>query len=406
MKRETFEKLKELGITFDDNFEELLVRPAEILRQKVEDEGKKLEDNLNSTNVPNEKCSCKIHTKAKNFNQLIELVKEAEDILIKNKLTDIKDRINCIRGVYYGAEWSLDYAQEKSIWRNRGFRVYTQTQVNHDARKMLKCSDACKGKLFEALFQTPEVIDSSTRATDFGHLMIGLDARRSFISRFTNLPYGGTGLENSTWVGDIGGGAGMLAYKRASNPNVRAKKIVFDSAHDYGCSINIEGDIAAYVVGMDKEDVGDISDATDNIEFIHEGLKTFFGKDDWTARVNYFIGMLGGELKKGVLTNREEVLDRMVDSVEGFAQLYITLRAKDKSYNYLNILKSFGYVNTCAKEVCEIFLDGLLDLRTHPNSNKFKAVTDPNPTIVENNVIEEGIKKANEIMREINKILN
>lgn len=212
-------------------------------------------------------------------------------------------------------------------------------------------------------------------------------------------------LENVTWIGDIGGGAGMLAYKRTTDQNTRAKKIVFDSAHDYGCSINIEGDIAAYIVGMNKKEIEEISDASDNMKFIYEGLNTFFDKNNWTARVNYFIGMLGGKLVNGVLTNREEVLNTMVDSVEGMAQFYISVRAKDKSYNYQNILKSFGYMNSSAKEVSEIFLDGLLDLRTHPNTKMFKAVTNPNPTIVDDATVMVGIKKAETLIKKIEKII-
>jgi hypothetical protein len=388
--------------------ENSIFHPSYDQKEKIKKEQKeeKLKaEKITSTNKANINCTCNVHSKAKNFNELVELVKEAEIILIKNKITDIEDRINCIRGIYYGAEWSLDFVQEKSKGRNAGFRVYTTFAIENDARTMLKCSDNCKNKLFEALFQTPEVIDSSSRVTDFGHLMIGLDARRSYIARFTNLPYGGTGLENVTWVGDIGGGAGMLAYKRALDPTVRAKKLVFDSAHDYGCSINIEGDIAAYVVGIDKKEIDEISDSTDNMEFIHEGLKKFFDKNDWTARINYFIGMLGGKIEKGRLTNRDEVLDRMIDSVEGMAQVYITLRVNDKSMDKKALLKSFGYMNSCAKEVSEIFLDGLIDLRTHPNTNKFVAVTDPKPTIVENSTIDEGIKKAEIIISKISKIL-
>ena len=84
-------------------------------------------------------------------------------------------------------------------------------------------------------------------------------------------------------------------------------------------------------------------------------------------------------------------------------QFYISLRAKDKSYNYKNLLKSFGYVESCSKEVSEIFLDGLLSLRTHPNSSKYVATKDLNPTLVDNSTIEDGIKNAEKIMDKIYK---
>jgi hypothetical protein len=156
---------------------------------------------------------------------------------------------------------------------------------------------------------------------------------------------------------------------------------------------------------MNKKEIEGISDASDNMKFIYDGLIKFFDKNDWTARVNYFIGMLGGKLENGALTNRDEVLDRMIDSVEGMAQVYITLRVSDKSMDRKALLKSFGYMNSCAKEVSEIFLDGLLDLRKQPNSNKFKAVTNPKPTIVDNATLNAGSKKAEDLIKKISKIL-
>jgi len=380
-------------------------RRAEAEAATEKEENNQLQGNTNSNKTT---CKCNVHSPAKTFKELVLLVKDAEEIMIQNKLTDIGDRINCLRGIYYGAEWSMDYAQEQSSIRNSGFNVYTghiTASVKHDARKMLKCSDNCKGKLFEALYQSPEVFDSSTKVTDFGHLMIALDARRSYIARNTNLPYGGTGLENVTWIGDIGGGAGMLAYKRVTNPQTRAKKLVFDSEHDYGGSVNIEGDIAGYVVGMDNKKRQNIVNPTDNMEYIYKGLETFFDKDVWTTRVDCFLAMIGCNIDNGVLKNRDKVLKNMIDSVEGMAQFYIAVRALDKSYNKRDVARSFGYIKSCAEEVSEIFLDGLLDLQTHQNSSKYKAVSDPEPTKVDNKTIEEGIIVADKIISNVEKIL-
>lgn len=356
-----------------------------------------------STNLQNSICKCKIHTKAKNIKELITLVKDAEAIMIQNKMTDVEDRINCLRGIYYGTTWSTDYQKEKSDMRNKGFLTYAGN-VKHDARKMLKCSDQCNSNLFQALYQSPEVTESARKMTDFGHLIIGLDARLNYIHRNTNLPYGGTGLENVTWIGDIGGGAGMLAYYRTKDPKTRAKKIVFDSAHDYGCSINIEGDIAGYVVGCDMKNMEDLVDPTDNFNYIYLGLQKFFEKD-WVARVSAFISMLGGVIKNGSLINRNEVLANIQDSVEGMAQFYITVRTFDKSFDKNRLVKSFAYIESCSKEVSELFLDSLLTLRTHPNSVAFKASKDPNPTILTASEIAEKSKNAEKIMSAIKKII-
>ena len=328
-------------------------------------------------------------------------------MLINNGLEDIGDRINCLRGIFYGAIWSLDYQLEKSDNRIRGFTYFTTFSIKQDARKLLKCSDCCKGNLFEALFNSSEVIDSNFKVTDLGHLLIGLDARRSFISKNVNLPLGGTGLENVTWIGDIGGGAGTLAFQRVTNPNIRAKKVVFDSQHDYGCSVNIEGDIAGYIVGINDKEVKSISNPTSNMVYIYKGVEKFFSKTDWTNRVNYFLWMIGADLNPstGELHNRASLLNSITDSVEGFAEIYIAIRALDKSKDKATLIKSFGYISSCAREVSEIFLDALLDLRTHPNSYKFRAVNDPEPTVVDNTTIENGIKKANDIIKKVEKLL-
>lgn len=115
--------------------------------------------------------------------------------------------------------------------------------------------------------------------------------------------------------------------------------------------------------------------------------------------------MIGGKIKNGILVNRDEVLKNMIDSVEGFAQFYITLRSFDKSFDKKKLIQSFGYIESCAKEVSEIFLDSLLDLRTHPNSVAFKGVSDPNPTIVTASEIAEKSKNAEKIMLKIIELL-
>ncbi|WP_294274732.1 hypothetical protein [uncultured Chryseobacterium sp.] len=395
-----------ISIFYNKNYKMSIVKPLEIPKIKPlklnQTLGSDTKDLTGGTNLPGVKCKCSIHTKANNVKELIALVKDAEAMMILNKLTNVDDRINCLRGIYYGTEWSMDYQKEKSKMRNLGFLSYAG-KVTHDARKMLKCSDQCRSNLFQALYQSPEVKDSARKMTDFGHLMIGLDARLSYIHRNTNLPYGGTGLENVTWIGDIGGGAGMLSYLRTKDAKTRAKKVVFDSIHDYGCSINIEGDIAAYVVGFDMKNFDDITDPTDNFDYIYIGLQKFFEKD-WVARVNAFIAMIGGVIKNGNLTNRNEVLENMRDSVEGMAQFYITVRTFDKSFDKNRLIKSFGYIESCAKEVSEIFLDSLLALRTHPNSIVFKATTDIEPTTLTASEIAEKSKNAEKIMSAIKKI--
>jgi hypothetical protein len=67
-------------------------------------------------------------------------------------------------------------------------------------------------------------------------------------------------------------------------------------------------------------------------------------------------------------------------------------------------IRDIGYIESCTKEVSEIFLDGLLSLRTHPNSTVFKATKDPEPTIVSASQVAENSKNAEKIMNAIKKI--
>jgi hypothetical protein len=371
-------------------------------------------NNPENKNTP---CTCKQYKKANNFSDLIYLIKEAELRLISNNIKDLGDQINCLRGIYYGATHSLDYVQEKSDARNKGFRAYTTFNIKHNAQEKLKCGIKCTSNLFQALFNSPEVIDSSVRMLDVGHLFIGMDARRSWLARNINWPLGGTGLENVTLIGDLGGGAGMLAFRRVEKPTIRAKSLVFDSNYDYGCSVNIEGDIASYYCGLNTEDVYTISNPENHIQLadgseksqkiykgIYSAIESYISPNNWPFRSKRFLKMLGFEFdNENKLTNRTKILENIVDSVEGFAQAYIILRANDKNYEKEKLFTSFAYINSAAKEVCEIWLDGMLDLITNPSNKKFKAVTDPNPTVVDLSDINEIKDNAKMIYKEVMK---
>lgn len=372
-----------------------------------------MQENKNTT------CTCKQYKKANSFKDLILLIKDAELRLISNNIQNIGDQINCLRGIYYGAKHSLDYIQEKSDARNAGFRIYTTYDVKYNAQEKLKCGIKCTSNLFQALFNSAEVIDSSIKMLDVGHLLIGMDARRSWLARNFNWPLGGTGLENVTLIGDLGGGAGMLAFRRVDDPQKRAKKLVFDSNHDYACSINIEGDIASYYCAINLEDVYSLSNPENHIQLvdgseksyknfkgISSAIESYVSPTHWPYRSKRMLKMLGFEFDdKNQLTNRTKILDNLIDSVEGFAQFYIIIRSNDKNYDKEKLFTSFAYINSCAKEVCEIWLDGMLDLIKGPSTKKFKAITDPDPTSVDLTNINETKDNARKVYKEVIKWL-
>jgi hypothetical protein len=123
-------------------------------------------------------------TRARNFRELIALVRAAEAKLAACGFTSVEQRIHVLRGIYYGTVWSTDYKVENSPARNLGFQVYTASTTPPDPRRCLDCG------LFEALGQSQDIRDGA-RSVDFGHLMIGLDARRSVIGPHQADPHTG-----------------------------------------------------------------------------------------------------------------------------------------------------------------------------------------------------------------------
>jgi hypothetical protein len=322
-------------------------------------------------------CSCKKSVPAKNSTQLVELVKQAEEMLIKNGINSIGDRICILRGIYYGTEWSMDYEKEKSDFRNYGFMAYTLS-IPKDARPLLKCCNKCKSNLYESLLQSPEVNLGTNKGFDWGHAIIGLDCRRSIIS--TDIS---SGLENCTWLGDIGGGAGMLSYRRTINAKIRAKSIVFDSVHDYGCSTNLEGDIGGYLIArkikmLYKDETG----LDDNVKYIYEALNKYLIEEpsEWDNRGIVFLQMLGGKFDDDrKLTNKDELIKRISKKITNFADIYITFRSFDRNYSHDLLKEASRHFYGTANEVSSIFVDALLNIKDYPHA-RLSAVTNPEPS--------------------------
>lgn len=318
-------------------------------------------------------CTCSKSKPAGNFEELVDLVKKSEEVLAGNHWDEIGDRISIIRGIYYGTEWSLDYQNEKSSARNFAFNEYTNSNVVADARKELKCSTDCNAHLFDSLYNSYEVFDNDYKAVDFGHLIIGLDSRRSWRAVNVTIPtQGGTGLELNTWVGDLGGGTGKLAKDRVENPNKRAKEMFQVYGHSYGSMVNLEGDVAAYVVGVNLKDESDISDVAENYETIHEALQDYF-ENKWDKRAYYFLKMLEGEFDGTELTNKGDVLGYCAFAIEDFAYWYSGIR-----YGLEDMVASAYHYRPVSFEMAIIFIDGLLHTMENPN-DMITCRTDPDP---------------------------
>lgn len=325
-------------------------------------------------------CLCEKSKPAKNFKELVELVKQAEEMLIVNGYDEMGDRIHILRGIYYGSEWSLDYDIEKSTMRNTAFNFpYTATTQPPDAREKLKCLEDCKAELFHSLYKSYEVFETPYKAVDFGHLIIGLEARRSWRPKNFHIPtQGGTGLEICTWVGDLGGGVGKLSVDRLKNPKTRAKTLFPVHGHSYGTMVNLEGDVASYIVGMNENKPSKIDDPTNNFTTIHEALQDYFDCK-WDNRALYFLQMLGGEFSANNLINRTKIEEKITDHLSEFASWYLGLRMTDKdSGGFEEFNGASGYFNPLSEEVASIFVDGLLHVINSPK-DMITSRTNPKP---------------------------
>lgn len=289
------------------------------------------------------------------FKNFLKQLEEVEKTLIRsnNKYENPEERIHVIRGVYYGTEWNIDYQVEKSDVRNRAFQTYTSSLEPDDIRKHVSSEQ------YWFLFNSFEIYESSSRRKgfDFGHAIIGLDARASYSSRNIAVPFhgGGTGLEVSTWLGDLGGAAGMLSIKRMKNPSKRAIDMFKGSS--FGGWVNLEGDVAAYCIANNIEDES-LRLKFEDGKRLSDSISNYLYEDkNWENRVSNFLKLIGAKVNNGKIQNKEEFLLAISSKIFHFAELYMTNRLiQSNSSSTSNLLQASKHLFGATVEVTSIFL--------------------------------------------------
>lgn len=321
----------------------------------------------------------KTYQKANSFSTLIDLIKDAETQLSNAGYTSVSDRIHVLRGIYYGTTWSADFQQENSPVRNAGFQTYTASLTPDDPRPHLPCG------LFEALRASQDISDGS-RHVDVGHLLIGLDARQSYTSREINIPtQGGTGLEISTWLGDLGGGAGMLAVNRVNNPSTQA--ISKFKGSNFGGSINLEGDIAGYVVANDPK----VSNKPSPLKMgdkqtLADALQAYLAPTGpslaWNSRATLFLQMNGALFDASKkITNRSALINTFGDKIADFACWYLVNRLRQQGRLDIKTLRvASQHVKGGSMEIAEIFVDALIHCHQNPGKKLEALGNGPAPS--------------------------
>jgi peptidoglycan hydrolase-like protein with peptidoglycan-binding domain len=328
----------------------------------------------------------KTHAPARSFADLVALVRSAEVLLSAANpgcaaLSEL-DRLSAIRGIYYGTTWSRDFAKEQSPVRNLGFNRYARGSTfalfnaPFDVRPCLSC------RLFEALGASQDARDGG-RHVDFGHLIIGLEARAAGQVGPLGVGFGYSGLEAVTWLGDLGGAAAMIARDRASRPSTRARTRF--AGKNFGGSINLEGDIAAYVVAQDaalpnRPAAPDFRGGT-----LATALEAYLEPNGpspggpWLTRATRFLVMHGGVLSGNKLTNRSALVASFAAKIGEFACEYLVNRLRQQGkLNSALLERSMAHIPGAAVEVASIFVDALIACHAAPHK-RLAAVTDPAP---------------------------
>lgn len=311
------------------------------------------------------------YKKAANFQELINLVRAAEGKLAASGISSVKDQIHALRGIYYGTVWSKDFAEEKSPTRNEGFQRFTRPSedpaktVPTDVRSALDCG------LFQSLQDSQDMVDPSGRHFDFGHLIIGLDARFdpklstnvSYPVMGINIDMGGTGPELVTWVGDLGGGTARLARARVKAPGTSASISFVGS--DYGGSINLEGDVAAYAVASGSStalSAPSIPAGKSVSDALQDYLSPSAPGAAWKDRAKLFLAMNGGTFDpSGALTNRVALIGAFSAKFQVFACNYLASRVKDNHLTSATAKAAASHVIPASEEVAETFVNALED---------------------------------------------
>lgn len=280
----------------------------------------------------------------------IELVRQADLALMACGRRGLEDRLILLSGIYYGTLWSRDYATEHDLGRNAGFSLYTAHMTAasaDDPRLCLRCG------LFEALRQSQDVTGPSGRV-DMGHVLTGLNARMRTASRSVPLPgQGATGMESVTWAGDLGGATGRLAMDRAQRPAASPER--YFRGTDYGAPSNLEGDVAAFVIGAGRPSrVEPLTVPASGT--IADLLQSYFlarrGHGDHYRR---FLELYGGVFDAGGrLTNRANVESTFASTLASFGRFYIVQRYGMRAWLNAASLSDAG------RDVARVFVDWLL----------------------------------------------
>lgn len=330
------------------------------------------------------------YTRATSFTTLIDLIRAAETKMAAAGIASTQEQIHSLRGIYYGTTWSHDFSVEHSTTRNEGFQRFTRPSAAdptlttpRDIQTILDCG------LFTALFNSQDVVDG-TRHVDFGHLLIGLDARIDpalttnvqypVAGGIMNIDMGGSGTELVTWLGDLGGAAASLSVKRTSVASTSTRTVF--TGTDYGGSINLEGDVAGFVVASGSTTALTTPIITVGSGRLSDALTAYLtpGSSAYNSRATTFLTMYGGTFDPTThaLTNATAVATTFANKIQAFACNYLASRVRDGHITYATATSAAAHVVPTSVEVATTFVNALSDNIT--SGGRIEATRFPSPS--------------------------
>jgi hypothetical protein len=202
---------------------------------------------------------------------------------------------------------------------------------------------------------------------DFGHVLIGLNARLSSVAREETAPLHGApgsgpiGLEIVTWVGDLGGAAARVALNRVVAPEADVAR--YFRGTDYGAASNLEGDISAYTVASPAGASGAVGPltltATGSIaDAIEAHFMTTGGRQSSCYK---FVMVQGARFDGSTFLNRPTLEAAMAVKLALFGQLYMVnyLRQRNR-LDWSRIVRARQELPKASVDVARRFVDWLL----------------------------------------------
>lgn len=215
---------------------------------------------------------------------------------------------------------------------------------------------------------------------------LGVDARGSVRTRSWRIPtQGGSGLAISTWLGDLGGGAGTLALRRATRASTSVQ-LAF-SGSDYGGCINLEGDVAGYVVAQDPTVENEPSAPVFAAgRTFADALEAYLSPGStsvhWKRRARRFLKMLGARFdQSSLLANEAALRASLASDIADFGAWYLATRLGDHSKADPGVMREASrHLDGAATEVAEVFVHTLVRVQLQGEYALAAVAPFPKPT--------------------------